>query len=206
MRKNFLLLFFFIGALSMILMSNHYLFSDEGGILDRKEVASELWYLLVFRTHILGGIIAISFGPFQFVKRLRTKHKQWHRRLGYCYVISVLLSSTTGLFVAPFAMGGLITAIGFSLLAVLWFFITLQSLLAARRGAFLVHQNWSYLSYAITFAAITQRTLLLLPLLTSIPFMPIYRLSAWLPWMFNLWLAYTFFWQPKAAELAKLEA
>ena len=57
-----------------------------------------------------------------------------------------------------------------------------------------LHKRWPQhglymeLSYALTFAAITQRSLLLVPLLTDVPFMPIYQLSAWLPWLLNLGL------------------
>jgi hypothetical protein len=45
------------------------------------------------------------------------------------------------------------------------------------------------ISYGLTFAAITQRTLLLVPLLTDIEFIFIYRLSAWLPWILNTAIA-----------------
>ena len=180
-----------IGAVSMIVMSAHYLYADHSGILRKKEVASSLWYLASFRAHVLFGLIAITMGPFQFVTRIREKNKLIHRLLGYAYFMSVFISGLSGIVVAPFAMGGWITATGFSTLAILWLFTTAKSVVAIKSKDYISHKQWSYLSYALTFAAITQRTLLLIPLLTSVPFMPIYQLSAWLPWLLNLMIAYS---------------
>jgi len=87
-------------------------------------------------------------------------------------------------------MGGWISTIGFSLLALGWFYTTVKAVIAIKAGQIKKHQMWMFFSYALTFAAITQRTLLLVPLLTTIPFIPIYQLSAWLPWAINLSIAY----------------
>lgn len=175
----------------MITMSSHYLHSDSTGILKRKEIATSFWYLITFRTHVFLGLVAITVGPTQFITSLRSSNKKIHRILGYLYIISVTLSSLAGLVIAPFAMGGVITTIGFSVLAILWFFATMNSVNAIVKGDLYNHQRWSYFSYALTFSAITQRTLLLVPLLTSVPFIPIYQLSAWLPWMLNILIAYS---------------
>lgn len=171
-------------------MSSHYLHSDTTGILKGKEVASSFWYLLTFRTHVLFGLAAITAGPIQFIKRIRISNTRLHRAVGYLYIVSVLLSSLSGIVIAQFAMGGVITSIGFSVLAIAWFYTIIKSITAIWNRNFSNHEKWSYFSYALTFAAITQRSLLLIPLLTSVPFMPIYWLSAWLPWLLNLSIAY----------------
>ncbi len=191
MKKKALIAFLIIGAISMILMSVHYIYNDHSGILRRKEAASSLWYLVVFRSHVLFGLMAITFGPFQFVTRIRERNKSIHRLIGYAYFVSVVVSSLCGILVAPFAMGGWITSTGFTVLAIVWLFITTKSILAIRSHHFNSHKRWSYLSYALTFSAITQRTLLLIPLLTSVPFMPIYQLSSWFPWVLNLVIAHS---------------
>lgn len=177
----------------MIVMSVHYLLEDQSGILRKKDVASSLWYIVVFRAHVLFGLIAITFGPFQFISRIRERGKFTHMLLGYSYFVSVFISGLSGIVVAPFAMGGWITSLGFTLLAGIWLFITAKSVFAVSNKDFNNHMRWSYLSYSITFSAITQRTLLLIPLLTSVPFLPIYQLSAWLPWILNLLIAYLIF-------------
>ena len=174
----------------MAVMSLHYFQSDSAGILKRKEIADSFWYLFIFRTHIFLGLVAIVIGPFQFIKKIRNTYKIFHRIIGYIYTVSVLFSGISGLIIAQFAMGGWITTLGFSILSLTWLYTTIKAISSIRGRDVLNHKKWMFLSYGLTFAAITQRTLLLIPLLTEIPFMPIYQLSAWLPWLLNLSIAY----------------
>ena len=174
-------------------MSLHYFQSDSAGILKRKEIADSFWYILTFRTHIFLGLVAISIGPFQFLKKLRFNYKTVHKVIGYIYTISVLLSGMSGIIIAQFAMGGWITTVGFSLLSLIWIYTIVKAITYIRDGKVLEHKKWIFLSYGLTFAAITQRTLLLIPLWTEIPFIPIYQLSAWLPSLINLSIAYFLF-------------
>lgn len=173
----------------MLMMSFHYLQSDSTGILKRKEVANQLWYLFTFRTHVILGLITISVGPIQFLDKLRVKYTLLHKALGYVYTFSIIFSSLAGLIIAPFAMGGWVTSVGFAILSILWFSTTIIGIRYIILGKVTQHKKWMFFSYALTFAAITQRTLLLVPLLTEIPFKPIYQLSAWLPWLINLGIA-----------------
>lgn len=175
----------------MVVMSLHYFQSDSAGILKRKEVADHFWFLFSFRTHIFLGLVAIVIGPFQFLKKIRSTYKTLHRVIGYVYTVSILFSSLAGLIIAPFAMGGWVTTIGFSILSIAWLYITIKAVYFIRNGDLSNHEKWAFLSYALTFSSITQRTLLLIPLLTGIPFIPIYQLSAWLPWLLNLGIAYS---------------
>ncbi|WP_179022265.1 DUF2306 domain-containing protein [Winogradskyella forsetii] len=193
MKKIAFTVFLFIGAISMIIMSLHYFQSDSAGILKRKAIAESFWFLLTFRTHIFLGIVAISIGPFQFIKKIRYNYKTVHKVIGYLYTVSVFLSGLSGLIIAQFAMGGWITTIGFSILSLMWIYTITKAITSIRAGDVLNHKKWMFLSYGLTFAAITQRTLLLIPLLTDIPFIPIYQLSAWLPSLINLSIAYFLF-------------
>lgn len=190
MAKKLLIGFFLAGAITMFVMSLHYFQFDVTGILKGKEISNSLWYRLFLKAHILTGIIAITIGPFQFIHQIRSQSISTHKYLGYTYVINVTISSISGLVVAQFAMGGWITAVGFSTLSIFWLFSTLSGVVSICRKEVSNHKKWMYISYALTFAAIPQRTLLLLPLLTSVPFMPVYRLSAWLPWMLNAGIAF----------------
>jgi hypothetical protein len=98
-----------------------------------------------------------------------------------------------GLIVAQYAMGGIISTIGFSILAILWGVTAVLAIISIKKKAIIAHKKWMFISYGLTFAAITQRTLLLVPLLTDIKFIFIYRLSAWLPWMLNTIIAFYLF-------------
>jgi len=190
MAKKLLIGFFLAGAITMAVMSFHYFQLEVTGIIKGRDVSNSSWYRLCLKTHILTGIIAITIGPLQFIQQIKAKSISTHKYLGYSYVINVAISSISGLAVAQFAMGGWVTSVGFSTLAIFWLFSTLSAVAAIRRKELSNHKKWMYISYAMTFAAIPQRTLLLLPLLTSVPFIPVYRLSAWLPWMLNAWIAF----------------
>jgi hypothetical protein len=193
MRKIVFFVFLFIGAISMVIMSLHYFQSDSAGILKQKEIVNSFWFLFIFRLHILLGLVAILTGPVQFIKKIRNTYKTSHRVLGYFYTVSVLCSGLAGISIAQFAMGGWITTIGFSFLSITWLFTTIMAISSIKCGKVINHKKWMFLSYGLTFAAITQRTLLLIPLLTEIQFMPVYQISAWLPWLLNVSIAYSLF-------------
>lgn len=152
--------FLVVGAIAMLVMSLHYFQSENSGILKRKDVAASLWYIVTFRVHVFFGLMAILVGPVQFVKSFRSKQIRLHRRLGCAYFLSVILSSLAGLIIALYAMGGRVTAVGFTLLSTLWFAITIKSVLAILGNNPEGHKKWAFFGYSLTFAAITQRTLL----------------------------------------------
>jgi uncharacterized membrane protein len=185
-RKNLLLAFLLVGAISMLIMSLHYFGSEDSGILLGKSLRTTPWYRISFFTHITAGLFAITLGPFQFSKKLLKRHPNWHRRIGYGYVVAVTLASFSGLLVAPFAMGGILTQLGFSVLSLLWMTSLYFAVSSILSGNVEQHKKWMTVNYALTFAAITQRTILLFAFLPALDFLPVYRASAWLCWMINL--------------------
>ncbi len=201
MKKGLLIGFFFLGAISMLIMSMHFFQQEISGILKYKVISSNFIFRLCFKTHILFGMLAIFTGPVQFLNNLRNKHLRFHRRLGYVYFISVLISSVMGLIIAQYAMGGIISTIGFSLLAIAWMGSAILAIVTIRKKKITAHKKWMFVNYGLTFAAIPQRTLLLVPLLIDMEFISIYRLSAWLPWILNTLIALYLFRKsgPKAS-------
>lgn len=189
MKKLLLLLFLLIGALSMFIMTMYYFQSVDTGILRTKPASRSALYLFFFYIHISGGLLGILAGPFQFISSWRKKYPRLHRWLGTAYFIGIFSSGLAGLCVAPFAMGGSVTQIGFFVLGVVWLLSTGMGLSTLLRGQYQAHGQWMIRSYALTFATIPQRTLLLFALFTPIPFLDIYRLSAWLPWILQLVIA-----------------
>ncbi len=173
----------------MIGMSFHYLQRDPSGILIGKPIAEYGWYRLAFTCHVGFGLLAITLGPWQLIRKVRQRYPRLHRQLGYVYAIGVASSSLAGLIIAPYAMGGWVAQWGFGCLAVCWFGSLGKGIWSARTGDLESHRTWMTINYALTFAAITQRTLLLLPLLTDVPFLPVYQVSAWLPWLLNASIA-----------------
>lgn len=187
--KLIILLFFLVGGISMVMMSMHYFQNDVSGVMKGKVVQEEFWYKFSLRTHIVFGLVAILLGPFQFIDSIRLKNAIVHKSLGYIYSVSVCFSAVTGLIVAQFPMGGIVSRLGFSTLAIFWLYSLCKSISAILRQDLSTHRKWMFINYGLTFAAIPQRTLLLVPLIFEIDFMNIYRLSAWLPWMMNALIA-----------------
>lgn len=184
-RKHFLIGFFLLGAISMLIMSLHYFTQEDAGILKGKIIKDTLWYQICFYIHIALGLIAILVGPFQFLDWIIRK-TNIHRKIGYLYVLAVGISSMTGLVIAQFAMGGIITRIGFSTLSILWLYSLIQAMRKVLSGDINAHQKWMRINYAFTFSSITQRLILLFAFIPSFSFMPVYQTSSWLSWMLNL--------------------
>lgn len=162
------------------------------GLLSTKPIEvlqSQIWNI-AFYTHIAMGGIALLTGWSQFAEKWRQKRLNWHRNLGKIYVVSVFLSGTSGLYIAFFATGGIITVLGFACLAVLWLISTFKAYTSILKKKIEVHQRWMIRSYALTFAAVSLR--LWLPMLTGVlglSFINAYLTVAWLCWVPNLLLA-----------------
>ena len=70
-------------------------------------------------THVVGGMLALGLGPFQFLSGLRTKHPTIHRWIGRVYLVGVLIGGIAALYMATFAYTGAMASLGFGALALL---------------------------------------------------------------------------------------
>ncbi|MNL00777.1 hypothetical protein D3C87_1212200 [compost metagenome] len=88
------------------------------------------------------------------------------------------------------ANGGLVAQVAFTLLAVSWFYYTLQAVLKAKNGDFKAHKNFMIRSFALTCSALTLRywKVILVYFFQPNP-MDLYPLIAWLGWIPNLLIA-----------------
>lgn len=164
----------------------------EDGLLGSKspDLLANNLYLLIFYTHISLGGLALLTGFSQFFKKLRKKRLGLHKFLGKIYVLSVLLSGAAGLVIAFFATGGIVSALGFGSLAILWLYTTANAYLTIKQGKIDAHQRWMIRSYALCFAAVTLR--LYIPIFLAglgMDFLPAYKIIAWLCWIPNLLVA-----------------
>ncbi|MBU3012775.1 DUF2306 domain-containing protein [Polaribacter vadi] len=171
----------------------YFIVSDRKfGLLASKSselLADNLWNIM-FYIHIILGGIALCIGWLQFNKKFRNKNLKLHKNIGKIYVISVLLSAVSGLYIGYFATGGIIAKSGFMTMAVAWFLTTLFAFTTIKKGNIIKHQKLMTYSYAICFAAVTLRIYLpiFIPLFGA--FLPAYKLIAWLCWVPNILVAY----------------
>ncbi|WP_306642108.1 DUF2306 domain-containing protein [Sanyastnella coralliicola] len=187
----------------------YFIIDVDFGLLSTKSVdllENHAWQR-AFYLHIAFGGISLLTGWFQFVSKWRNQWPKLHRRLGYLYVSSVIISGISGFFVSWNATGGLIASFGFGSLSILWLLFTSLALWLAIKRQFELHRKAMIFSYAATFAAVTLR--LWLPILVPVygDFIPAYQVVSWLCWVPNLIFAW---WlvkkRPEAQDTGKASA
>lgn len=144
---------------------------------------------LAVLAHLAGGSLALALGPWQFLASIRANAVAVHRWTGRAYVVAVLIGGIGGMALAPQSQHGLVTHVGFGLLAILWLGSTGQAYWCIRHRDVAAHQRWMTRSYALTLAAVTLRIWLPLSQVAGIPFADAYQVVAWLCWVPNLVVA-----------------
>ncbi|WP_298516132.1 DUF2306 domain-containing protein [uncultured Kordia sp.] len=154
------------------------------------EVLSSMVYMTVFYIHITFGGIALLVGWFQFIKKFRDKFRKVHRIIGKIYVFSVFISAPVGFYIGFFASGGLVTQIGFTFGAFIWFVITYLAYKAIRNGNVAKHREYMIYSYVGSFAAVMLRFILYPLIQITGDFAFAYSISVWASWLPNIGIAY----------------
>ena len=142
-----------------------------------------------FYQHITLGGLALITGWIQFSQKFRQRYMQAHRIIGKVYVLACWLSGMAGLYLAFYATGGWMAALGFGCLAIAWLISTTMAFVAIRQKRVTDHKHWMIRSYALTFAAVTLRLWLPLSFVLSLNFIVAYTMIAWLCWVPNLLVA-----------------
>ncbi len=170
--------------------SMYLLIDAKIGVLTSKDdqLLNSMSWWTAFYGHIIFGGLSLLFGWSQFFPKWRSKYVLLHRILGKAYVISVTISGISAAYLALFATGGLVSSIGFGMLAILWLFTTWKAFLHIKSGHVDYHKRWVMRSYALAFAAVTLRIWLPLSGIIGIEFLTAYKIIAWLCWVPNLLL------------------
>jgi len=146
-----------------------------------------------FYAHVFSSVLVLLAGATQFSGTLIRRYPKVHRRLGIGYVIIVLFISGPGAFAMSLhANGGLPAKASFVLQTALWLCFTALAFYFAVKKKFEIHGEFMLRSYALTFAAISLRLLVLF--FTTVKFrgvrpVEVYITVAWLSWVPNLILA-----------------
>ena len=159
---------------------------------------------LAIYVHVFASAVALTFGPMQFSRRLRTARPTVHRWSGRLYLlIGVLVGGVTGLVLAFHAFGGLVSQLGFGCLAVSWLYTGIRAYVAIRSREIAAHRRWMVRNFALTFAAVTLRLWLPAAVAAGVPFDLAYPAIAWLCWVPNLLLAERWIVRPRGAVLPR---
>lgn len=185
------LLAFFCWLMARITITYIPYNTDVGFLRIKQEYISIDVWRTAFFIHVYASMWVLFAGFTQFSKKLLRHNAKLHRTMGYIYVTNILLiTGPAGLLMGFFANGGLLSRVGFVMLAVLWIYFTAMALIKTRKKKFREHRNYMILSYALTLSAITLRAWKYAITNTmTLPPMDVYRVVAWLGWVGNLIVA-----------------
>lgn len=120
---------------------------------------------IVMALHVVLGTIYMALAPFQFVRRIRSRHLEAHRRIGRGLVAIGLVVGATAFFISlaiPFSGNAERIIVGFFALAFL--FSLVQGAIHVRARRIALHREWMMRAFAIGLAISTMR-LIFVPLL-----------------------------------------
>jgi uncharacterized membrane protein len=140
--------------------------------------------------HIAGGTVALFLGPFQLFSGLRRRSLRYHRLLGKLYLGGVAVGSVAAFYLActTSPLVSMTFSIGLFLLGVAWSSSTAMAFLAIRNRNIDVHKEWMIRSYVVTYAFVTFRVWLDLPVFHSIAMPERLGLMSWMCWALPLLL------------------
>ncbi|MET8544745.1 DUF2306 domain-containing protein [Kitasatospora sp. NPDC004799] len=176
-----------LSTLIVAMSATYFRFDPETYFTSQR--ATYLSHRLPLYVHIFGAVTALAVGPWQFSRRLRERWPRWHRRIGVTYLLACLVGGVGALLLAPIAYGGAVSGAGFACLAVAWLVTGGAGLRAVLDGRVIDHRRWMVRSFALTFAAVTLRLMLLAVAAAHLDFRTSYPAIAWLCWVPNLLLA-----------------
>ncbi len=116
------------------------------------------WWLV---GHLLGGMIALLIGPFQFSKTFRNKYLKTHRNLGKIYIVAIIVGSLCAIYMS-FTVAlqvNIAWSISLFFLALPWLISVLMAYRMVRLKRIPQHKEWMIRSYVVTFAFILFRFL-----------------------------------------------
>lgn len=201
LRKNLsfipaLLLWAPVIFFSLLLSHNAVLYFTHGGeygILPEKTAArgNVLWNI-AFYTHLPTGIACLLAPIALFTRRFLKRGLGFHKAIGKIYVWTTLIFvCPTGMYLALYAKGGLITQVGFMLQGILLAVFTYLGYKAIMRDNKTLHFHYMIRSYAVAAVVLTFRILHIMFFLWSVPYQDNYAISQWLGLSGNLLFAET---------------
>lgn len=167
-----------------------HLFREDFYSFKTTDISDFTLWRVAFHMHFIGGAVALGFGWTQFLKNFRAKNLKLHRKLGYAYIIAIMLVSSPGAFyLALYANGGFNNVLGFGMMAVVWFGFTAFAFKAIKNGDISAHERWMIRSFAVTLGAVTLRVFMPIMAIAGVPAEEAYQAIAWFCWVPNLFVA-----------------
>jgi uncharacterized membrane protein len=125
-----------------------------------------LEYPTIVALHVVLGGFYLALAPFQFVKRIRSRHLGYHRWAGRMLVAIGLVVGTTGLFMGMFIpIAGWVERGYIGVFGALFVVALVKGFVHIRAGRVALHREWMIRAFAIGPAVATQRVIFIPALL-----------------------------------------
>jgi hypothetical protein len=179
---------------SELLSHNAVLYFTHGGeygILPEKLVARQdvIWNI-AFYAHLPAGILCLLTPLFLFAFRYFRYPIRWHRNVGKLYVwVTIVIVCPTGMYLALYAKGGLITQVGFMIQGIILAGFTWRGFVAVSQGRTMIHLQNMIRSYAVATVVLSFRIYHILFFFLDVPYLDNYAISQWLGLSGNLLIA-----------------
>lgn len=193
-RTTALVLWIPILFFSLLLTHNAMLYFTHGGeygILPEKLIARrDMLWNICFYIHLPTGVLCLLSPIFLFSRTFFKSHLSIHKLIGKAYVWTTLaLVCPTGMYLALYAKGGLITQAGFMIQGVLLAWFTYKGHQCIHSGNKEGHVRYMVRSYAVALVVLTFRIFHILFFIWRVPYQDNYAISQWLGLSANLLLA-----------------
>ena len=110
--------------------------------------------------HVVLGCIYLVLAPFQFVRRIRSRHLAYHRRAGRLLVSIGLVVGVTALFMGlAIPKGGWPERVVIGFFGTVFLFALLKGFLHVRAGSVALHREWMMRAFALGLAIATARVI-----------------------------------------------
>src|SRR5918997_6257721 len=112
----------------------------------------------VVALHVVLGGVYLALAPFQFVRRIRSRHLDYHRWAGRMLVSVGLVIGPTALFMGlVIPKGGWPERVVIGLFGSLFLFALVEGFLNIRAGRVALHREWMIRAFAVGLAIATAR-------------------------------------------------
>jgi uncharacterized membrane protein len=146
----------FLALVGVAASATHYLYEPYNpGFLE---------YPTIVALHVVLGDVYLALAPFQFVRRIRSRHLGYHRWAGRVLVSIGLVVGATALFmrlVIPFS--GWIERVYISLFGTLFLVTLIKGFVHIRANQVALHREWMIRAFAIGLSIATMRLLIFIP-------------------------------------------
>ena len=112
----------------------------------------------VVALHVVLGGVYLALAPFQFVKRIRSRHLAYHRRIGRLLIAVGVMVGATALFMGfVIPKGGSPERVVIGLFGTVFLVALVKGFVHVRAGRVSLHREWMIRAFAIGLAIATAR-------------------------------------------------